>query len=38
MVVTLFRSRLTSQAGDDYSAMASEMLERARARIPASSP
>ena len=31
MVVTLFRSRLTSQAGDDYAAMASEMLERAKA-------
>ena len=30
MVITLFRSRLTSQAGDDYSAMAAEMLERAR--------
>jgi heme-degrading monooxygenase HmoA len=30
MVVTLFRSRLTSQAGDDYTAMAAEMLDRAR--------
>jgi heme-degrading monooxygenase HmoA len=30
MVITLFRSRLTSQAGDDYSAMGAEMLERAR--------
>jgi heme-degrading monooxygenase HmoA len=30
MIITLFRSRLTSQAGDDYSAMAAEMLERAR--------
>jgi heme-degrading monooxygenase HmoA len=30
MVVTLFRSRLTAQAGDDYSAMATEMLERAK--------
>jgi heme-degrading monooxygenase HmoA len=29
MVVTLFRSRLTSQAGDDYTAMAAEMLDRA---------
>ena len=27
MIITLFRSRLTSQAGDDYSAMAAEMLE-----------
>ena len=30
MVVTLFRSRLTTQAGDDYTAAAREMLERAR--------
>jgi heme-degrading monooxygenase HmoA len=30
MVVTLFRSRLTTQAGDDYLAMSAEMLERAR--------
>ena len=30
MVVTLFRSRLTAQAGEDYSAMTREMLERAR--------
>ena len=30
MIITLFGSRLTSQAGDDYSAMAAEMLERAR--------
>jgi heme-degrading monooxygenase HmoA len=30
MVVTLFRSRLTSLAGDDYTAMAGEMLVRAR--------
>jgi heme-degrading monooxygenase HmoA len=30
VIITLFRSRLTSQAGDDYSAMAAEMLERAR--------
>ena len=30
MVVTLFRSRLTAQAGDDYSEMAKEMLERAQ--------
>ena len=31
MVVTLFRSRLTAQAGADYAAMAGEMLERAKA-------
>jgi heme-degrading monooxygenase HmoA len=30
MVVTLFRSRLTSQAGDDYIAMSAEMLDRAK--------
>ena len=30
MVVTLFRSRLTAQAGDDYTAMSGEMLERAK--------
>ena len=30
MVVTLFRSRLTSQAGDDYTTMSGEMLERAK--------
>jgi heme-degrading monooxygenase HmoA len=30
MVVTLFRSRLTAQAGDDYSVMSAEMLDRAR--------
>ena len=30
MIITLFRSRLTSQAGDDYSAMATEMFKRAR--------
>jgi heme-degrading monooxygenase HmoA len=30
MVVTLFRSRLTNLAGDDYAAMAGEMLVRAR--------
>jgi heme-degrading monooxygenase HmoA len=30
MVVTLFRSRLTAQAGNDYSATAAEMLERAK--------
>ena len=29
-IITLFRSRLTSLAGDDYSAMGAEMLERAR--------
>jgi heme-degrading monooxygenase HmoA len=29
MIITLFRSRLTSQARDDYSAMATEILERA---------
>ena len=27
---TLFRSRLTAQAGDDYTAMSAEMLERAK--------
>ena len=30
MVITLFRSRLTAQAGDDYTAMSSEMLDRAQ--------
>jgi heme-degrading monooxygenase HmoA len=30
MVVTLFRSRLTEQAGDDYRAMSGELLERAK--------
>jgi heme-degrading monooxygenase HmoA len=30
MLVVLFRSRLTEQAGDDYGAMATEMLARAR--------
>jgi heme-degrading monooxygenase HmoA len=30
MVVTLFRSRLTAAAGDDYQAAAAEMLERAK--------
>jgi heme-degrading monooxygenase HmoA len=30
MIVTLFRSRLTSQAGDDYIAMSAEMLDRAK--------
>ena len=30
MVVTLFRSRLTAQAGDDYSVMSTEMLDRAK--------
>lgn len=29
MIVVLFWSRLTSEAGDDYSAMAAEMVERA---------
>ncbi len=30
MVVVVFRSRLTAEAGDDYSEMASEMLSTAR--------
>jgi len=30
MVVILFRSRLTAEAGDDYHHMAAEMLETAR--------
>ena len=30
MVIVLFRSKLTDQAGDDYHAMAEEMLARAR--------
>jgi len=30
MVVVLFRSKLTDEAGDDYKAMAGEMLARAR--------
>ena len=30
MVIVLFRSRLTPEAGDDYAAMADEMLARAR--------
>jgi heme-degrading monooxygenase HmoA len=30
MVVTLFRSRLTAQAGEDYSVSATEMLDRAK--------
>ena len=30
MVVTLFRSRLTAHAGEEYAAMAAEMLERAK--------
>jgi heme-degrading monooxygenase HmoA len=30
VVITLFRSRLTQQAGDDYTAMSGEMLERAK--------
>ena len=30
MVVVLFHSRLTGQAGEDYAAMADEMLARAR--------
>jgi heme-degrading monooxygenase HmoA len=30
VVITLFRSRLTAQAGDDYIAMSGEMLERAK--------
>ncbi len=30
MVIVLFRSRLTPEAGDDYAAMAEEMLARAR--------
>ncbi len=30
MVLVLFRSRLTAQAGDDYDQMAAEMLETAR--------
>jgi heme-degrading monooxygenase HmoA len=30
MVVVLFRSRLTAEAGDDYSAMAAEMLATAK--------
>ncbi len=29
MVIVLFRSKLTAQAGDDYKAMAEEMLARA---------
>lgn len=31
MIVVVFRSRLTETAGSDYSEMAAEMLERARA-------
>lgn len=30
MMIVLFRSRLTPEAGDDYAAMADEMLARAR--------
>ena len=30
MVIVLFRSRTTDAAGEDYAAMAQEMLERAR--------
>lgn len=30
MIVTLFRSKLSAEAGDDYSTMAAEMAERAR--------
>ena len=30
MIIVLFRSKLTGQAGDDYKAMAAEMLARAR--------
>jgi heme-degrading monooxygenase HmoA len=30
MVITLFRSRLTELAGDDYATMSAEMLDRAR--------
>jgi heme-degrading monooxygenase HmoA len=30
MVLVLFRSKLTSEAGADYAVMANEMLERAR--------
>jgi heme-degrading monooxygenase HmoA len=30
MVVILFRSMMTAEAGDDYKAMAQQMLERAR--------
>ena len=30
MVIVLFRSRLTEEAGEDYRAMAEEMLDRAR--------
>jgi heme-degrading monooxygenase HmoA len=30
MVITLFRSRLTEQAGDDYTLTSAEMLERAK--------
>ncbi|MFN7950188.1 MAG: antibiotic biosynthesis monooxygenase [bacterium] len=30
MIVVLFWSRLTNEAGEDYSAMASEMVERAK--------
>ncbi len=30
MIVVLFWSRLTSEAGEDYSSMAAEMIERAR--------
>lgn len=30
MVVVVFRSRLTAEAGDDYSAMAAEMLATAK--------
>ena len=30
MVITLFRSRLTAQAGDDYTATSVEMLDRAK--------
>jgi len=31
MVIVLFRSKLTDQAGDDYKVMAEEMLSRAEA-------
>jgi heme-degrading monooxygenase HmoA len=31
VVIVLFRSKLTAEAGEDYHAMAEEMLDRARA-------
>lgn len=33
MVIVLFRSRLTAEAGDDYKVMAAEMLARAQTMV-----